>query len=67
MAFWSRKRRVSMLVSVGSHVAGREYRLSADLADSYIIKGYAEGVLSRDFSNDELNALRGQVQIVRLG
>ena len=67
MAFWSRKRRVLMIASVGNHVAMRQYRLSSALADSFIVKGYAEGVLSRAFSDDELNALRGQVQIVRLG
>ena len=64
---WTRKSRVLMIVSVGSYEAGKRYRLPVALADSYIVKGYAEGDLSRVFTDDELNTLRGQVQVVRLG
>ncbi len=64
MRLFTRKRRVTMSVSVGDHVAGQSYRLPVALADSYVAKGYAEGGLSREFSPDELNELRSTMQTV---
>lgn len=52
--------RVRMIASVdAAHVAGEQYDLPVDLADRYIARGYAEGVLSRAYSEDELVALKG--------
>ena len=49
---------VTMIASVDTeHVAGEKYDIPADLADSYIHKGYASGTPSREFSDDEITAL----------
>ena len=56
-----------MLPSVGSdHVAGEQYDLPVSVADRYVARGYAEGKLSREYSADELVALMGNPQVVRL-
>lgn len=55
---------VLMVASVGDHEAGVRYKLPIELADSYVAKGYADGVLSREFAPDELNALRSTMQTV---
>ena len=34
-------------------IAGQEYWLDSDKADEFIIKGYAQGNLSRNYSDDE--------------
>jgi hypothetical protein len=39
---------------------GRSYSLDAEVADEFIVKGYAAGELSRAFSADEKAALRAQ-------
>lgn len=51
--------RVRMLVSAAEYVAGKSYEMPVGLADRFIARGYAEGNLSRAYSPDELNALRG--------
>jgi hypothetical protein len=58
--------RVRMIASVDSHVAGEQYDLPLEIADRYIVRGYAEGNLSREFSDDEMLALRGNPQVVGL-
>ncbi len=57
-------RRVHMIVSVEDLIAGNKYDLVAHEADKLIARGYAEGELSRPFSEDELAALRANQQTV---
>lgn len=64
MSFFSRGRKVLMLVSVGDHEAGKTFNLPTALADEYVAKGYAQGKLSRPFSDQELNLLRANDQVV---
>jgi len=44
---------VQMINSVDDHVAGTEIDLPAELADLFILKGYATGELSRDYEQSE--------------
>ena len=44
---------VQMINSVDDHVAGTEIDLPAELADLFILKGYATGELSRDYEQAE--------------
>jgi hypothetical protein len=46
------------------YVAGEEYELDDELADRFIIFGYAEGELSRDYSIEERQELLGGNQEV---
>jgi hypothetical protein len=46
-----------MIHSVGEHVAGTEVELDDEQADRYVVLGYAEGELSREFTNEEREAL----------
>ena len=55
---------VRMLHSVGEHAAGSEVELPDRLADQYVIKGYAEGELSQEYSDTERNELLSTVQEV---
>lgn len=63
---FERKTKVLMLKSVGSIVAGHTVRLPVEQADEFIVKGYAEGELSREYSEEERAELRGPTQIVSL-
>jgi hypothetical protein len=56
--------RVSMRVSVDEYIAGEAYDIPVALADRFIVRGYADGALSRAFSDDEVAALRSNVQVV---
>lgn len=56
--------RVRMIASVGEFVAGEAYDVPASTADQWIARGYADGDFSRPYSEDELPALRGNVQTV---
>jgi hypothetical protein len=54
-----------MLASVDDqHVAGEQYDLPVELADRYVIRGYAEGALSRDYTPAEISELGGNPQVV---
>ena len=56
-----------MLVSVGGdYVAGLSYRVPKQEADALILKGYAEGELSRPYSDEEVSSLRSTQQVVML-
>ena len=64
---------ITMITSVFGHnpdgsdyelVAGEEKFVDADRADEFIIKGYATGNLSRDFSDDEQNQIKSNVQYI---
>ena len=63
-----KKRKVLMLVSVGGDlVAGRTYKVIAEQADELIVKEYAEGELSRPFSDEERAVMRSNMQVVNFG
>lgn len=64
--FGSPRIRVRMLASVGDHVAGEQYDVPVEIADQWIARGYAEGRMSRDYSEDELQALRQTVQTISI-
>jgi hypothetical protein len=58
---------VTMKVSVGNEpplVAGETYQLPDEFADGLILKGYADGVLSKEYTEEEAQALRGPTQTV---
>jgi hypothetical protein len=55
-----------MIVSVGEYTAGEIYKLPALVADKFVARGYAAGSMSREYTNDELVALRGNPQVVKL-
>jgi len=57
---------VTMLNSVDENVAGSEIDLPDDLADYFIIKGYAEGQLSRDYTDVERTEILTGHQVVKL-
>lgn len=48
---------VRMINSVDEFVAGEEVDLPDGLADRFVLLGYAEGSLSRDYSDDERNEI----------
>jgi hypothetical protein len=56
--------RVHMLASVDAFVAGEQYDIPVGLADRFIVRGYAEGQLSRDFSDSEIHELSVNAQTV---
>lgn len=56
--------KVRMINSVDEHVAGAEIDLPDELADLFIIKGYAEGELSRDYGEAEVAAIEESNQAV---
>jgi hypothetical protein len=45
--------KVRMINSVGDFIAGEEADLDEQVADVFILKGYAEGTLSRDYDEAE--------------
>jgi len=55
---------VRMVNSVGERVAGMPYVIEDEEADRFILLGYAEGELSREYSEEEREALRATIQIV---
>lgn len=55
---------VTMINSVAEHAAGEEVELSEEEADRFILLGYADGVLSRDYTVDERNAFQAEQQAV---
>jgi len=57
---------VRMRNSVGEHVAGEEVELDDEQADRFILLGYAEGELSREYSDDERDELRSSHQEVNV-
>ena len=65
--------RIRMINSVhgrfknGKHydlVAGEEYWVDEAKADEWILKGYAAGELSKDYTDDEIGGIRSNVQVV---
>jgi len=58
---------VRMINSVGEHVAGEQVDLPDDVADRYVLLGYAEGELSREYGDLEVAEIQGSHQAVSLG
>lgn|GEM_PF-2798834 len=59
--------RIKMVNSVGEYVAGESYDLDDEESDRFVLLGYADGELSREYSLEELAAERGRHQTVSLG
>jgi hypothetical protein len=55
---------VTMINSVGEHPAGEEVELPDEQADTYILRGYADGPLSREYSAEEQSEIRANQQVV---
>jgi hypothetical protein len=65
MALWNKKTAITMLVSYGGDfVAGKKYKVDPDHADELILKGYAEGELSRRYTESEANSVTSTNQVV---
>lgn len=47
-------------------VAGKSYWVDQEKADEFIVKGYAEGILSREYSDDERAAILATIQVIDL-
>ena len=58
--------RVHMIVSVDEFPAGENFDLPVEVADRFIIRGYAEGFLSREYSAEERNAMHSNSQVVSI-
>lgn len=57
---------VRMINSVDEYVAGGIYDLAPETGDRFIILGYAEGELSRGYSDEESAAIQASHQGVSL-
>jgi phosphoribosylaminoimidazole-succinocarboxamide synthase len=53
-----------MLLSVDEYVAGELYDIPVEVADRFIIRGYATGDLSREYSPEERTLLHQNHQVV---
>src|SRR4030095_10200366 len=62
----TKRTEVTMINSVGEHVAGTKVKLDPETADRFILRGYAEGALSREYSEDERAAIQGESQRVNV-
>lgn len=49
------------------YYANRFYRIAPEVADEWILKGYATGTLSREYSEDERIEMLSTIQVVNLG
>jgi|KBSMisStandDraft_5_1062788.scaffolds.fasta_scaffold7224001_2 hypothetical protein len=58
---------VTMINSVGENAAGSEIELPDEIADLFILRGYADGTLSRDYDPNERAEILGEQQVVGLG
>jgi hypothetical protein len=58
--------RVLMVLSVDQFAAGESYDIPAPVADRFIIRGYAQGQLSREYSPEERAALHSNHQVVNV-
>lgn len=56
--------RVHMLLSVDEFPAGENFDLPVEVADRFIIRHYAEGELSREYTTEERNAMHANSQVV---
>lgn len=59
--------RVQMILSVDEFVAGEQYDIPVEVADRFIVRGYAEGQLSREYSAEETNLMHSNSQTVQIG
>lgn len=51
---------------LGAFEAGKAYKVPASKADEWIIKGYAAGELSREYSDEERKHFRSQNQVIHV-
>ena len=58
--------RVHMLLSVDEFTAGENYDIPVEVADRFIIRRYAEGNLSREYSAEEQAVLHQNHQTVSI-
>lgn len=58
--------RVEMLASVDTYVAGEKYDIPVETADTFIVRGYAKGNLSRDYTPEEIQQLSVNQQVVSI-
>jgi len=49
----------------GGDAGNGEYWVDEAVADEYIIKGYAVGELSRNYSDDEKAQIRANIQVIQ--
>jgi hypothetical protein len=56
--------RVHMLLSVDEFPAGENFDLPVEVADRFIIRNYAVGELSREYTAEERNAMHANSQVV---
>lgn len=61
------KSKIVMVKSVGPLAAGTVVKLDPATADEYILKGYAKGSLSREYSDQERAVLGADDQVVTVG
>jgi hypothetical protein len=59
--------RVTMILSVDQFPAGESFDLPVEVADRFIIRGYATGDLSREYTPEEQSALHRNHQVVNVG
>ena len=57
------QRQVVMMVSVGvsddeQYLGGLSYWMPTEMADQWILKGYAKGTLSREYTPEEVSEMR---------
>lgn len=58
--------RVQMIASVDSYVAGEQYDIPVELADRFIVRGYASGALSKEHTPEERATINANHQTVGL-
>lgn len=58
--------KVQMINSVGEYVAGTEVDVPDEMGDRFIVLGYAEGELTRDYNEQEQQLLRADNQEVSI-
>lgn len=58
--------RVRMILSVDEFVAGQVYDIPVEVADRFIVRGYAAGTMSRVYSPEELSRMHANHQVVTL-
>ena len=57
----------SVAGEIGEFIAGKQYKVRPEIADRFIARGYALGSMSREFSVDEMQGLKGNSQSVSVG
>jgi hypothetical protein len=58
--------RVQMILSVDEFAAGQQYDVPVEVADRFILRGYASGNISRVYSPEEMSRMHVNHQVVTL-